>query len=239
MPSLWRKFTTKPIPKGSTTDPRLPLQYRGIALLSTVYKIYTCTWNNRIVSYMEENGLYAEEKNWFRQGRSCSEHLFVLTTIIRNGKLQGKSTFTALRDAEKAFDRADRELLLFKLLNLGIKGHICENIKAIYKEAICCINVNNMLTDWFQTYNGIIQGDTLLPTLFNIFINDLVDDVNSFRLHVNVNGHWVDFCFLLWRAAGRVCKALVTIQLSSCRLDTKSGHIIVHYWYWQYDSHQS
>ncbi len=24
-----------------TTDPRLPLQYRGIALLSTVYKLYT------------------------------------------------------------------------------------------------------------------------------------------------------------------------------------------------------
>ncbi len=80
-------------------------------------------------------------------------------------------------------------LLLFKLLNLGIKGHICENIKAIYKEAICSINVNNMLTDWFQTYSGVIQGDTLSPTLFNIFINDLVDDINSFNLGVTIDGH--------------------------------------------------
>ncbi len=138
---------------------------------------------------MEENGLYAEEQNGFRQGRSCSEHLFVLTTIIRNRKLQGKSTFTAFLDAEKAFDRVDRELLLFKLINLGIKGHIYENIKAIYKEAICCINVNNMIADWFQTYSGIIQGDTLSPTLFNIFINDLVDDVNSLNLGKTIDGH--------------------------------------------------
>ncbi len=127
---------------------------------------------------MEENGLYAEEQ----KGRSCSEHLFVLTTIIKNRKLQGKSTFTAFLDI-------DRELLLFKLLNLGIKDHIYENIKAIYKQTICCINVNNMLTDWFQTYSSVIQGDTLSPTLFNIIINDLVDDVNYLNLGVTIDGH--------------------------------------------------
>ncbi len=138
---------------------------------------------------MEENGLYAEEQNGFRQSRPCSEHLFVLTTIIRNRKLQGKSTFTAFIDAEKAFDRVDRELLLFKLLNVGIKGHIYENIKAIYKEAICSINVNKMLTDWFQTYSGVVQGDTLSPTLFNKFINDLVEDVNPLTLGVTIDGH--------------------------------------------------
>ncbi len=46
-----------------------------------------------------------------------------------------------------------------------------------------------MLTDWFQTYIGVIQGDTLSPTLFNKFINDLVDGVNSFNLGVTINGH--------------------------------------------------
>ncbi len=46
-----------------------------------------------------------------------------------------------------------------------------------------------MLTDSFQTYNGVIQGDTLSPTLFNKFINDLVDDVNSLNLGVTIDGH--------------------------------------------------
>ncbi len=137
IPSLWR-YIIKPIPKGSTTDPRQSLQYRNITLLSTIYKLYTCTLNNRIVSYMEENGLYAEEQNGFRQGRSCSEQLFVLITIIRNRKLQRKSTFTAFLDAEKAFDRVDRELLLFKLLNvLGIKGYTYMKISKLFIKKPC------------------------------------------------------------------------------------------------------
>ncbi len=77
----------KPIPKGSTTDPRLPSHYRGIALLSTSYKIYTSVINNRIVSYMEDNGLYDEEQNGFRKAGSCYEHIFSVTSIRRNQKL--------------------------------------------------------------------------------------------------------------------------------------------------------
>ena len=33
-PSVWRKSTISPIPKGSTKDPYAPLHYRGISLLS-------------------------------------------------------------------------------------------------------------------------------------------------------------------------------------------------------------
>ncbi len=80
---------------------------------------------------MEDNGLYDEEQNGFRKGRSCSEHIFSVTSIIRNRKLQGKPTYTAFLDVEKAFHRVDRDLLLYKLLNIGIKGHIYENIKAL------------------------------------------------------------------------------------------------------------
>ncbi len=40
-------------------------------------------------------------KYWCDVHYQCSEHLFVLTTIIINRKLQGKSTFTAFLDAEK------------------------------------------------------------------------------------------------------------------------------------------
>ncbi len=72
IPSAWKRAIIKPIPKISTIDPRLPLQYRGIALLSTVYKLYTSVLNNRLVNYRDENGLYAEEQNCFWQKRSCS-----------------------------------------------------------------------------------------------------------------------------------------------------------------------
>ncbi len=48
-----------------------------------------------------------------------------------------------------------------------------------------------MLTDWFQTYSGVIQGDTLSQNRFNIFINKLVDNVNCLNLGVTIDGHRV------------------------------------------------
>jgi hypothetical protein len=41
IPSVWKMAIIKPIPTNSSIDTRLPSQYGGIALLSTMYKLYT------------------------------------------------------------------------------------------------------------------------------------------------------------------------------------------------------
>ena len=75
IPSLWRIAILKPIPKSSTLDPRIPLQYRGISLLSTVGKLYTSLLNNRVVNHMDRTERYVDEQNGFRQKSSCSDHI--------------------------------------------------------------------------------------------------------------------------------------------------------------------
>ncbi len=67
----------------------------------------------------------------------------------------GKSTFVAYLDAEKAIDRIDHDLLLCKLLQNGIYGHVYENVKTFYSESTCYVKVNEMLTDWFITKSGV------------------------------------------------------------------------------------
>ncbi len=45
-----------------------------------------------------------------------------------------------------------------------------------------------MLTDWFNTQYGVKQGDTLSPTMCNIYINDIVDEVKQLNSGVDIDG---------------------------------------------------
>ena len=88
--------------------PYVPLNYRGISLLSCIGKIYTSILNHRLNDYLENNKLIVEEQNRFRKHRSCDDHIFTLATIINNRNLIGKNTFCAFIDMSKAFDRVNR-----------------------------------------------------------------------------------------------------------------------------------
>lgn len=191
IPEQWRKAILKPIPKNSTIDVRIPVQYRGIALLSTVYKLYASVLNNRLTSFLESENIYAEEQNGFRKKRSCLDHIFSLSTILKNRHMQKKSTYVAYLDAEKAFDRVDRTLFMYKLLMCGVNGQLYNNIKCIYNQTSYCINVNEMLTSWFDTECGVRQGDTLSPTLFGIFINDIVKEVNALNVGIDLDNEQI------------------------------------------------
>lgn len=67
IPSEWRKAVICPIPKDTKADPRIPMNYRGISLLSTVSKLYSSVLNNRLLSYLEDNEILVDEQNGFRR----------------------------------------------------------------------------------------------------------------------------------------------------------------------------
>ena len=53
LPSIWRKAMITPIPKDATT----------VCLLSIVSKLYSYVLNNRLLNYLEDEKLLAEEQN--------------------------------------------------------------------------------------------------------------------------------------------------------------------------------
>ncbi len=189
IPCVWNLAIIKPLPKSGMLDPRLPLQYRGISLLSTVYKLFSSVLNNRVLKTAEDNSLYVEEQNGFRPERSCADHLFSLTSVIRNRKNKKLSTFVSFVDLEKAFDRVNRNLLFYKLRSMGFGGKLYNIIKGIYSSPVAAVCVNEYITNNFNTDYGVRQGDPLSPTLFGLFINDLAKDIKNTGLGIKIDDH--------------------------------------------------
>ena len=44
---------------------------------------------------------------------------------------------------------------------------------------LCSVKINDQFSEWFDVSSGVKQGCVLSPTLFSLFINDLVDSVRS------------------------------------------------------------
>ena len=181
----WRAIIHPILKKGK--NPLFPTDHRGISLMSTISKVFSSIINKRLILYLEVNDIFADEQNGFRRLRSCLDHLFVLTTIIRNRKQQGLSTFCCFIDFAKAFDSVYYPSLWHKLLAYKVHGNVLNIIKTLYANLQSCVRVNGRLTDWFSQTAGVRQGDTLAPTLFAVFINDLALDIKSLSCGVPIS----------------------------------------------------
>ena len=180
IPSIWQTGNIIPIPKGAGKDPLVPLNYRGITLISCISKVYSALINKRIVQYCNEMNIFAEEQNGFRPKRSCEDHVFSLSSVIQNRLNNEKDTFCAFIDLEKAFDWLNRDLLLYKLLSININGNMYFAIKSLLQNTKSKVSLSETVsTSLFDVMCGVRQGDPLSPTLFSLFINDLVDDLKQ------------------------------------------------------------
>eukprot|EP00732_Lithocolla_globosa_P005783 Lithocolla_globosa_v1_NODE_6236_length_1118_cov_427.875823.p1 type:complete len:152 gc:universal NODE_6236_length_1118_cov_427.875823:673-218(-) len=89
IPLVWLKGVIHPIPKDRKLDQTLPLNYRGITLLSCVMKHYCKILNNRLTDWVEMSRLNDEQKG-FRSLRGCLDHCFSLVSIIKNRSTKKK-----------------------------------------------------------------------------------------------------------------------------------------------------
>ncbi len=126
IPSGWRRAVISPILKCSDKDPYVPLNSRGIGLRSCMYKTYSSKSNNRLAHNLE---IVFDEQNNFHSSRSCTEHIFSFTSLIRNRLASGNSSLPAFIDLQKAFDWVDRDLLFYKLPFSNINGKIYKAVQ--------------------------------------------------------------------------------------------------------------
>ena len=88
---------------------------------------------------------------------------------IKNGRI-----YACFVDFQKAFDIIWHDALLLKLYNIDIQRKCFQTIReSPYQELICVYENNRGFSREIHVLKGVHQGNTLSPTLFNIFRNDI------------------------------------------------------------------
>ena len=90
-------------------------------------------------------------------------------------------------DLVKVFDCANHEPLLFKLKYCGIQGEICVWFKAyLYNRKqnieIKSLKTQNFCYSWEIVKHGVPWGLELGLLLFNVYIKDILLQINSFAV---------------------------------------------------------
>ena len=185
-PKRWGQGIIVPLFKdGSRLDPG---NYRPIALLSVMGKIFGSIIENRLSDWSENSMVLADEQGGFRRRRGTPELIFSLREIILQRKALGQPTITTFIDARKAYDSVWREGNYLHLHNLGIRGKIWRQLQSMNSNTENKIRLPFGETDWFKLTRGVAQGAVESPFLYSCFINGLAEDLRAKGLGIQAAG---------------------------------------------------
>jgi len=175
-PNSWAEGIIVPIPKKG--DPKNVNNYRGITLTSIFSKIFSILLDNRLRNWAEKSNNLSEFQFGFRKGKSTTDCIFVLTSIINKViNQENKKLYSAFVDFRKAFDVVYRNGIWFKLMNYGTSTKFTKMLRKIYECVRSCVKVNGSTSDFFESRSGVKQGEPLSPLLFLFFLNDMYDNL--------------------------------------------------------------
>jgi hypothetical protein len=169
--------------KGDKSDPN---NYRGISLISNLPKIFNAVLNNRLITVVDKQ--LNNCQFGFRENHRTADSIFILKSLINKYiHKNNKKIYACFIDLRKAFDSVWRTALLYKLCKMGVGKSFYRVIKQQYLNTKSSLKHKDHISDYFDITRGVKQGDSLSPTLFNIFINDItkgLEDDNSSPLEL-------------------------------------------------------
>lgn len=146
--------------------------YRPLSVLVILSKVYESILNDQINDYFMT--IFGDLLCGFRKKYSCQS---LLVRMVDDWKrsLDGKHVVGAVfMDLSKAFDCLPHSLLIAKLNAYGFSTNACTLLSSYLSLRRQRVKVKEARSQWCYIKKGVPQGSILGPTLFNIFVNDLL-----------------------------------------------------------------
>lgn len=147
-------------------------------------KLLELAVNQQIVEYIESNNLLSVYQAGFREKNSCET---ALQTVLYTWKkaLDDKQIIgVVFLDFKRAFETIDRRLLLLKLKKYGFDCEVLKWFSEYLSDREQVTKFNNCTSSKSRTTHGVPQGTVLGPTLFVLYLNDIVNRISKCKIQL-------------------------------------------------------
>ena len=134
---------------------------------------------DNLYGYIFKNNFISDYQSGYRKNDSTIKQLLSITHEIYKAFDASQEIRAVFLDISRAFDRVWHEGLIFKLEQIGIEGKMIYILKSFLSNRMQRVAMNGKTSDWANIEAGVPQGSILGPILFLVYINDIIDIVES------------------------------------------------------------
>ena len=166
VPSSWKSATTVLIhKKGDDAD---PANFRPIALQSCLYKLLMAILADRVTAWAIDNGLLSDCQKSARPGEGCYEHTYLLSSVLKDARRNGKNVNVAWLDLQNAFGSIPHDAIFTVLSSVGAPEGLVSLLRDVYSGASTDFALSTGHTAEVPIQSGVKQGCPISPILFNL-----------------------------------------------------------------------